>query len=135
MRGRAAGPEVHGASFEMIVAMLGRWPLALIAGALAASTVIVPSLTRGSVLGAPSTFVANTSTGEMSPSSTRSRTLARIPPNAFTDNGLAYASDGSAGYLMLIARHTRRFSLRLMRLDVRRRPQGFIADGAEPALI
>jgi hypothetical protein len=53
----------------------------------------------------------------------------------FTDNGLAYAPDGSAVYFTLIPRrHTPHFSLRLMRLDVASGRQAFVAAGAQPAL-
>ncbi len=63
------------------------------------------------------------------------RPLASFSDKTFANNGLAYAPDGSAVYFTLIPqRHTRRFSLLLMRLDVATGRQSFIADGAQPAL-
>jgi hypothetical protein len=63
------------------------------------------------------------------------RPLASFSDSTLTNNGLAYAADGSAVYFTLIPQHhTRRFSLRIMRLDVATGRQAFIADGAQPAL-
>jgi hypothetical protein len=63
------------------------------------------------------------------------RRLASFSDKTFTNNGLAYAPDGSAVYFTLTPqRHVRRFSLRVMRLDVATGHQAFIADGAQPAL-
>ena len=63
------------------------------------------------------------------------RRLASFSDNVFTSNGLAYAPDGSAVHFTLIPKHrVRRFSLRVMRLDVATGRQTFIADGAQPAL-
>lgn len=63
------------------------------------------------------------------------RRLASFSDKTFTNNGLAYASDGRAVYFTLIPpHHARRFSLRVMRLDVGTGRQSFIAHGAQPAL-
>ncbi len=65
----------------------------------------------------------------------RVRTLHTFSSNAFTNNGLAYAPNGSAVYFTLIPRHhTGHFFLRLMRLDVASGRQTVVGDGAQPAL-
>jgi hypothetical protein len=54
---------------------------------------------------------------------------------SFTNNGLAVTPDRSEVYFTLIPPHPgRRFSLRLMRIDVATRRQTFIADGEQPAV-
>ncbi len=63
------------------------------------------------------------------------RRLASFSEKSWTNNGLAFAPDGSAVYFTLIPQHARRaFYLRLMRLGVATRHQTFIANGAQPAL-
>jgi hypothetical protein len=63
------------------------------------------------------------------------RRLASFSDNTFTNNGLAYAPDGSGVYYTLVPRHSmRHFSLRVMRLDAATGRQTFVADGARPAL-
>jgi hypothetical protein len=120
-----------------------RYGLVVLACLLALATVVVPSFASASVPTPPSTFVVVTQAGNqfrsrMSLYSSATGTIVRPLASfsdSFTNNGLAYAPDGSAVYFTLIPRHhTRRFSLRLMRLDVATRRQTFIADGAQPAL-
>jgi hypothetical protein len=63
------------------------------------------------------------------------RALASFSPRVFTNNGLAYAPDGSAVYYTLIARRPARpFVLHLMRLNTATGRRTFVADGAQPAL-
>ena len=66
----------------------------------------------------------------------RSRPAAReLFGQTFTDNGLAYAPNGSAVYFTLIPQsHTGRFYLKLMRIDVATGRQTQIAEGAQPAI-
>jgi hypothetical protein len=121
----------------MLVLMRARFGSAV--GVLLLVLTIVPSLTRASVRRPLSTFVVVNSNMNMSVYSSvtgaRVRTLASFSPNVFTNNGLAYAPDGSAVYFTLIPGHrTRGFSLRLMRLDVASGRQTFVADGAQPAI-
>jgi type IV secretory pathway ATPase VirB11/archaellum biosynthesis ATPase len=87
-----------------------------------------PSLTSASVPAPPPTFVVVTQEGrqfrsQMSIYSSTTvaivRRLASFSEKTFTNNGLAYAPDGSAVYFTLIPqRKTHGFSLRVMRLDV-----------------
>lgn len=110
------------------------------AALLAAGALIVGLLpAAAAVPKAPPTFVAVTSGGTMSlySSSTgaRVRTLATLSARTFTNNGLAYAPDGGSVYFTLLPRrHSRKPSLRLMRLDVATGRQTFVADGAQPAI-
>jgi hypothetical protein len=120
----------------MLVSMRARFGLAV--GVLLVLTV-VPSLARGTVRKPLPTFVVVNSNMNMSVYSSVTgahvRTLASFSPSVFTNNGLAYAPDGSAVYFTLISRHrTQRFSLRLMRLEVASGRQTFVADGAQPAI-
>ncbi len=121
----------------MLVLMRARFGLAV--GVLVLVLTVVPSLTRASIRKPLPTFVVVNSNMNMSVYSSvtgaRLRTLASFSHSAFTNNGLAYAPDGSAVYFTLIPRHrTRGFSLRLMRLDVASGRQTFVADGAQPAI-
>jgi hypothetical protein len=127
----------------MIVAMRARYGLAALVCLVGLAVVIVPSLTSASVgAPAPPTFVVVKDDGSRSQMSVYSsstgalvRALASFSDQRFTNNGLAYAPDGNAVYFTLIPQHrTRRFSLRVMRLDVATGRQTFIADGAQPAL-
>ena len=121
----------------MLVLMRARFGLAV--GVLLLVLTVVPSLTQASGRKPLPTFVMVNSNMNMSLYSSvtgaRVRTLATFSPNVFTNNGLAYAPDGSAVYFTLIPRHrTRAFWLRLMRLDVASGRQTFVADGAQPAI-
>jgi hypothetical protein len=85
------------------------------------------------------TFAMVSSNGTMELYSSRTgrrvRILATLSPEAFTDNGFAYAPDGRSVYYTLIPSHpARRFALRLMRLAVATGRETFVADGAQPAL-
>ena len=128
----------------MIVAMRARYGLSAL-GCLVGLTVLLgATLTSASVPAPPPTFVAVTDEGHAfrsdvsvysSTTGAIVRRLASFSDKTFTNNGLAYAPDGSAVYFTLIPqRHGRRFSLRLMRLEVATGRQAFIADGAQPAL-
>jgi hypothetical protein len=129
----------------MIAAMRVRLGLAALVCVVGLVIVVGPSLTSASIQApaqAPPTFVVvsdNGSRSQMSIYSSRTgrivRSLASLSDRAFTNNGLAYASDGSAVYFTLIPQHaSRHFSLRVMRLDVATGRQTFIADGAQPAI-
>lgn len=127
----------------MIAAMRARYGLVALAWLVGLAILVVPSLTSASVPASPSTFVVVTQgvrelRSQMSVYSATTgamvRRLASFSDRAFTNNGLAYAPDGSAVYFTLIPRHARPFSLRLMRLDVATGRQSFIANGAQPAL-
>jgi len=61
-------------------------------------------------------------------------TLASFSTRVFTNNGLAYAPDGSAVYFTLIPQSKRAVAVRVMRLDTATGRQSFIADGAQPAI-
>jgi hypothetical protein len=115
-----------------------RLGVAALVCAIGLAVVVVPSLTSASVPPPPPTFVAVDISARISlySSSTgvRIRTLARLSDRWFTNNGLAYAPDGSAVYFTLIPRSRRVVSLRLMRLDTATGRQTFIAWGAQPAL-
>jgi hypothetical protein len=71
-------------------------------GVLLVLCAVLPSLASASVRKPPSTFVVVNSNMNMSLYSSvtgaRVRTLASFSPNVFTNNGLAYAPDGSAVY-------------------------------------
>jgi hypothetical protein len=88
--------------------------------------------------GRPSTFVSVSSDAQMSLYSSttgaRIRTLARFPPLKFTNNGLAYAPDGSAVYFTLVPRSRHEPGIRLMRLDTATGRQTLIAYGEQPAI-
>jgi hypothetical protein len=125
----------------MIVAMRARLDLvgAAAAGLFGLAVAFTPPVSSGAVPTSLPTFVAVTPSGKMalysSLTGARVKTLATLPSNAFTDNDLAYAPDGSSVYFTLIPpRRKRAFSLRLMRLDVKTGRQSFVADGAQPAL-
>lgn len=127
----------------MIAAVRVRFVLAVIVCVIGVVIVVVPNLTSASVPApAPPTFVVITDKGSRSQMSIYSsstgtivRTLASFSDRAFTNNGLAYAPDASAVYFTLIPQHaSRRFSLRVMRLDVATGRQTFIAAGAQPAI-
>jgi hypothetical protein len=109
-----------------------------IAAGLVGLVVVVPSLTSARIPAPPSTFVVVNSASKMSlySSSTgaRVRLLASFSSRWFTDNGLAYAPDGSAVYFTLIPRTKRWLSLRLMRLDTATGRQSLVAQGAQPAV-
>lgn len=65
------------------------------------------------------------------------RRLGSFPSRTFTNNGLAYAPNGRAVYFTLIPEgrsRSKRFVLRLMRLDVASRRSTFVADGTQPTL-
>src|SRR5690348_16380860 len=124
--------------------MRARYGLVALACLAGLPILVGPSFTSASVPAPPRTFVVVTEGGrqlrsQMSVYSSITgdlvRPLASFSDKAFTDNALAYASDGSAVYFTLIPqRDARRFSLRLMRLDVATGRETFIADGAQPAL-
>jgi hypothetical protein len=125
----------------MIEAMRARYGLAALICLVGLASVIVPSLTSALVPAPspPPTFVVVNSGSQMSlySSSTGAlvRRLARFSDQTFTNNGLAYAPDGSAVYFTLIPRrHLRRFYLKLMRVDVATHRQTLIAEGAQPAI-
>jgi hypothetical protein len=127
----------------MIVAMRARNGLVALACLIGLAVVMVPSLTSASVAAPPpTTFVVVKDDGSRSQMSIYSsstgalvRPLASFSDQAFTNNGLAYAPDGSGVYFTLIPPHrTRRFSLRVMRFDVATGRQTFVADGAQPAI-
>jgi hypothetical protein len=128
----------------MIAAMRGRYGLAVLAGLVVLAGSVLPSVTNASLPSGPPTFVVVTQGGQQSrlqmsihSSVTGAvvRSLASFSEKTFTNNGLAYAPDGSAVYFTLFRRrHTGRFVLRLMRLDVATGRETFIADGAQPAL-
>ena len=123
--------------------MRARYGLAALMCLAGLAVVMVPSLTSATVAASPPpTFVVVKADGSRSQiaiysarTGTLVRALASFSDEGFTNNGLAYAPDGSAVYFTLIPRHRRRhFSLRLMRLAVTTGRQTFIADGAQPAL-
>lgn len=129
----------------MIVAMRARYGLAALVCLVDLGVVIVPSFTNASVPApVPPTFVVVTQEqhqfrSQMSVYSSITgalvRRLATFSDKTFTNNGLAYAPDGSDVYFTLIPPHrARHFSLRVMRLDVATGRQTFIAEGAQPAL-
>ena len=124
----------------MMLAMRARLVLVALAVLSGFAVALTPVVARAADATPLPTFVAIASNGRVSlySSSTGApvRTLVSLGPNVFTDNGLAYAPDGSAVYFTsLIPRHrTRTFSLSLMRLDVKTGQQTFVADGAQPAL-
>ncbi len=129
----------------MIAAMRLRYGFAALASLVALAVVVGPSLTSASVPAPPPSFVLVTQDhgdplrSQLSVYSSTTgrliRRLASFSDTTFTNNGLAYAPDGSAVYFTLIPRHPgRRFSLRLMRLDVVTGRQTLIANGAQPAL-
>jgi hypothetical protein len=127
----------------MIMAMRALYGLAALACLVGLAIVIVPSLTSASVeVPPPPTFVVVRDEGTRSQISVYSsstgalvRSLASFSDQTFTNNGLAFAPDGSAVYFTLIPQHrARAFSLRVMRLDVATDRQTFIADGAQPAI-
>jgi hypothetical protein len=124
----------------MIVTMRARYGLAALVCLVGVAIVVVPSLTSASVPASPpSTFVVVDSGSRMSLYSSATaalvRPLASFSMNAFTNNGLAYAPDGSAVYFTLIPRrHTGRFYLKLMRIDVATDRQTLMAEGAQPAI-
>jgi hypothetical protein len=128
----------------MIGAMRVRYGLVALACAVGLAALMAPSFTGASVPAPPQTFVAVTEGGHRSRwqmsvySSTTGaivRQLASFSGKRFTNNGLAYAPDGTAVYFTLIPqRSTRRFSLRLIRLDVATGRRTFIAHGAQPAV-
>ena len=127
--------------FAMIEAMRAHYGLAALICLVGLATVIGPSLTSASVPAPPPppTFVVVNSELQMSLHSSSTgalvRPLARFSDQTFTNNGLAYAPDGSAVYFTLIPqRHTRRFYLKLMRIDVATHRQTLIAEGAQPAI-
>jgi hypothetical protein len=63
------------------------------------------------------------------------RRLGSFSEKSWTNNGLAFAPDGSAVYFTLIPQHDpRAFYLWLVRFDVATRHQMFVAKGAQPAL-
>lgn len=121
-----------------------RYGLAALVCVVGLAILIVPSLTTASVPASPPTFVVVTQSGhqfrsQMSVYSSSTgavvRRLASFSNRTFTNNGLAYAPDGSAVYFTLIPQHHALPAwLRLMRLDVATGRQSFIADGAQPAL-
>ncbi len=128
------------------VAIRLRYGFAALGCLVGLGIVILPSLTSASAPAPapPPTFVVVTQEGhqfrsQMSIYSSTTgalvRPLATFSEKVFTNNGLAYAPDGSAVYFTLIPQHPKRlFSLRLMRLNVGNGNQTFIADGAQPAL-
>jgi hypothetical protein len=123
----------------MIEAVRARYGLAALICLVGLAAVVGPALTSASVPAPPPTFVLVNSGSQMSlySSSTGAlvRPLASFSDRTFTNNGLAYAPDGSAVYFTLIPqRHTRRFYLKLMRIDVATRRQTLIAKGAQPAI-
>jgi len=123
----------------MLLVMRTRFGLAITVLLVGLAVVFVPSLTRAAPRAPMPTFVLVNSSEDMSVYSSvtgaRVRTLGAFSSNVFTDNGLAYAPDGSAVYFTLIPRHhTRHFFLRLMRLDVASGRQTVVAAGAQPAL-
>jgi hypothetical protein len=87
----------------VIVAMRVRFGLVFAARVLALAILIVPSLTSASVPSPPQTFVVVTEQGLRSQMSIYSsdtgtivRPLASFADDTFTNNGLAYAPDGTA---------------------------------------
>lgn len=126
----------------MIEAMRGaRYGLGASICVVGLATVIGPSLTSASVPAPspPPTFVVVNPESQMSlySSSTGAlvRPLASFSDQTFANNALAYAPDGSAVYFTSIPqRHTRRFYLKLMRIDVATHRQTLIAEGAQPAI-
>lgn len=125
----------------MIVAMRTRLDLVGLAvtGLVGLAVAFTPPVSSGAVPTPLRTFVAVSSSGKIALYSSltgeRVKTLATSPSHLFTDNGLAYAPDGSSVYFTLIpSRRERALSLRLMRLDVQTGRQRFVADGAQPAL-
>ena len=124
--------------------MGARYALVGLACLVALAILVGPSLTSASIPAPPPTFVAVTEGAHQfrsqvsvysSTTGAMVRPLASFPDKTFTNNGLAYAPNGSAVYFTLIPQHpARRFSLLLMRLDVASGRQSLIADGAQPAL-
>ncbi len=123
----------------MLVVMRVRVGVAITVLLAGWAIVVVPSLAGASARAPMPTFVMVSSSESMSVYSSATgvhvRTLGTFSSDAFTNNGLAYAPNGSAVYFTLIPRHhTGRFFLRLMRLDVASGRRTAVADGAQPAV-
>jgi hypothetical protein len=139
-----AGPMSLMQQSAMIATMRARYGLVALSCLAGLPVLVGPSFTSASVPVPPPTFVVVTDGGlglrsQMSVYSSITgdlvRPLASFSDKAFTNNGLAYAPDGSAVYFTLIPQHNaRRFSLRLMRLNVATGHETFVAEGAQPAL-
>jgi hypothetical protein len=107
--------------------------------AILAAMVAAIAAATGPSANPPAAFVAATTAPELSlysaSTGARIEQLATFRPNAFTGNGLAETSDGSAVYFTLIPRGPRHpFALKLMRIDVATRRQALVAYGWQPAV-